>query len=65
MLLFCFDWILIGEKQKGIKDVDFHAILATGSIIDLEDYKELEIMLLQSDKTGEKKERLDLKANRR
>ena len=65
MLLCCFDWILIGEKQKGIKKIDFHAILAIGSVIDLKDYKELEIMMLQSDKIGEKNERLDLKAKKR
>ena len=57
--------ILIREKQKWIKRVDFHVILAIGSVIDLEDYKELERFVLQSDKIEKKKERLDLEANKR
>ena len=65
MLLFCFDLILIGEKQKGIKELDFHAIFTIGIGIDFKDYKDLEDSCHKVINLDQKRKQFDLQAQKR
>ena len=55
----------MGEKQKGIKEVDFYAIFIIGSEINFKDYKDLEDLCHKVINSDQKRKQFDLQANKR